>query len=126
MVREAGTKSGSPMWWRSSFFATTPRMKSSNSASVAPRRISACSRPTALLASVIVTPPSSARNVALVASAFTTFHVAHPLYALAFAGMTPFGPLLVGTIPEQLGVRTACALGGTYHGRPAGSLSTIR
>jgi MFS family permease len=35
------------------------------------------------------------------------------LYALAFAGMTPFGSLLVGTVAEHLGVRTACALGGT-------------
>ena len=35
------------------------------------------------------------------------------LYALAFAGMTPFGSLLVGTIAEHLGVRTACAIGGT-------------
>jgi len=34
------------------------------------------------------------------------------LYALAFAGMTPFGSLLVGTIAEHLGVRAACALGG--------------
>jgi MFS family permease len=34
------------------------------------------------------------------------------LYALAFAGMTPFGSLLVGTVAEHLGVRAACALGG--------------
>jgi MFS family permease len=34
------------------------------------------------------------------------------LYALAFAGMSPFGSLLVGTIAEHLGVRVACALGG--------------
>jgi MFS family permease len=34
------------------------------------------------------------------------------LYALANAGMTPFGSLLVGTIAEQLGVRAACAVGG--------------
>ena len=34
------------------------------------------------------------------------------LYALAFAGMTPFSSLLVGTIAEHLGVRAACALGG--------------
>ncbi len=34
------------------------------------------------------------------------------LYALANAGMTPFGSLLVGTIAEHLGVRAACALGG--------------
>ena len=31
MVRDAGTKSASPMWCRSSFFTTTPRMNSSNS-----------------------------------------------------------------------------------------------
>jgi MFS family permease len=35
------------------------------------------------------------------------------LYALTFAGMTPFGSLLVGTVAEQFGVRTACAVGGT-------------
>lgn len=35
------------------------------------------------------------------------------LYALTFAGMTPFGSLLVGTIAEHLGVRVACAIGGT-------------
>ncbi len=34
------------------------------------------------------------------------------LYALAFAGMTPFGSLLVGVIAEHLGVRLACAVGG--------------
>ncbi len=34
------------------------------------------------------------------------------LYALAFAGMTPIGSLLVGSIAQHLGVRTACALGG--------------
>ena len=34
------------------------------------------------------------------------------LYALANAGMTPFGALLIGTIAERLGVRAACALGG--------------
>jgi hypothetical protein len=34
------------------------------------------------------------------------------LYALANAGMTPFGSLLVGTIAENLGVRAACAVGG--------------
>ena len=34
------------------------------------------------------------------------------LYALANAGMTPFGSLLVGVIAEHLGVRAACALGG--------------
>jgi MFS family permease len=35
------------------------------------------------------------------------------LYALTFAGMTPFGSLLLGTLAEQFGVRTACAVGGT-------------
>jgi len=34
------------------------------------------------------------------------------LYALANAGMTPFGSLLVGTLAEHLGVRAACMLGG--------------
>jgi hypothetical protein len=34
------------------------------------------------------------------------------LYALAFAGMTPFGSLIIGTVAEHLGVRVACALGG--------------
>jgi MFS family permease len=34
------------------------------------------------------------------------------LYALAFAGMTPFGSLLIGTIAEHAGVRVACAVSG--------------
>ncbi len=34
------------------------------------------------------------------------------LYALTWAGMTPFGSLLIGSIAEHLGVRAACALGG--------------
>jgi MFS family permease len=34
------------------------------------------------------------------------------LYALANAGMTPVGSLLVGALAEHLGVRAACALGG--------------
>jgi MFS family permease len=34
------------------------------------------------------------------------------LYALAFAGMTPFGSLLIGTLAEHFGVRAACAVGG--------------
>jgi hypothetical protein len=34
------------------------------------------------------------------------------LYAIANAGMTPFGSLLIGTLAEHLGVRAACALGG--------------
>ena len=32
------------------------------------------------------------------------------LYALAFAGMTPFGALLIGFVAEHLGVRVACAV----------------
>jgi L-alanine-DL-glutamate epimerase-like enolase superfamily enzyme len=34
------------------------------------------------------------------------------LYALAFAGMSPFGSLLVGTVAEHFGVRIACAVSG--------------
>lgn len=34
------------------------------------------------------------------------------LYALAFAGMSPFGALLVGGIAERAGVRVACAVSG--------------
>jgi MFS family permease len=34
------------------------------------------------------------------------------LYALAFAGMSPFGALLIGTIAEHAGVRVACLVSG--------------
>jgi hypothetical protein len=34
------------------------------------------------------------------------------LYTVTFAGMTPFGSLLVGMIAEHQGVRAACAAGG--------------
>jgi MFS family permease len=34
------------------------------------------------------------------------------LYTVTFAGMTPFGSLLVGLIAEGMGVRAACAVGG--------------
>jgi MFS-type transporter involved in bile tolerance (Atg22 family) len=34
------------------------------------------------------------------------------LYALAFAGVTPIGSFLIGTISETLGVPAACAVGG--------------
>jgi MFS family permease len=34
------------------------------------------------------------------------------LYALAFAGMSPFGALLIGTVAEHWGVRVACAVSG--------------
>jgi MFS family permease len=35
------------------------------------------------------------------------------LYALVFAGMTPIGSLLMGTMAERWGVARACAVGGT-------------
>jgi hypothetical protein len=35
------------------------------------------------------------------------------LYALVFAGMTPFGALLVGTLAEGFGVRAALAVVGS-------------
>jgi MFS family permease len=47
------------------------------------------------------------------------------LYALAFAGMTPFGSLLVGTIAEHLGVRAACALGGIAGLVAVGALALV-
>ena len=34
------------------------------------------------------------------------------LYALVFAGMTPIGALIMGTVAEQWGVSRACAVGG--------------
>jgi MFS family permease len=34
------------------------------------------------------------------------------LYALAFAGMNPFGSLLIGSLAEPFGVRVACAVSG--------------
>jgi MFS family permease len=34
------------------------------------------------------------------------------LYTVTFAGMTPFGSLLVGYVAEHQGVRAACAAGG--------------
>lgn len=47
------------------------------------------------------------------------------LYAMAFAGMTPFGSLLVGTIAEHLGVRAACALGGATGLLALGALGLV-
>src|SRR6266404_5056522 len=35
------------------------------------------------------------------------------LYALVFAGMTPIGALIMGTVAERWGVLRACAVGGT-------------
>jgi predicted MFS family arabinose efflux permease len=34
------------------------------------------------------------------------------LYALVFAGMTPIGALIMGTVAEHWGVSRACAVGG--------------
>ena len=34
------------------------------------------------------------------------------LYAIAWAGMTPFGSLLVGSLAEHFGIQAACAIGG--------------
>jgi predicted MFS family arabinose efflux permease len=34
------------------------------------------------------------------------------LYALVFAGMTPIGSLIMGTVAERWGVSAACAVGG--------------
>lgn len=36
------------------------------------------------------------------------------LYTVTFAGMTPFGSLLIGVIAEHQGIRTACAAGGAF------------
>jgi MFS family permease len=47
------------------------------------------------------------------------------LYALAFAGMTPFGSLLIGTLAEHLGVRAACALGGATGLLCVGTISLL-
>lgn len=47
------------------------------------------------------------------------------LYAMAFAGMTPFGSLLIGTIAEHLGVRAACALGGATGLLALGALGLV-
>jgi hypothetical protein len=34
------------------------------------------------------------------------------LYTVTFAGMTPFGSLLIGWVAEHQGIRMACAAGG--------------
>jgi MFS family permease len=47
------------------------------------------------------------------------------LYAMAFAGVTPFGSLLVGTLAEHLGVRAACAVGGSLGAIAVGGLVFI-
>ena len=47
------------------------------------------------------------------------------LYAMAFAGVTPFGSLLVGTLAEHLGVRAACAIGGSLGVLAVGALALV-
>ena len=47
------------------------------------------------------------------------------LYAMAFAGVTPFGSLLVGTLAEHLGVRAACAVGGSLGVLAVGALVLV-
>ena len=47
------------------------------------------------------------------------------LYAMAFAGITPFGSLLVGTLAEHLGVRAACAIGGSAGVLAVGALALL-
>ena len=47
------------------------------------------------------------------------------LYAMAFAGVTPFGSLLVGTLAEHLGVRAACAVGGSLGVIAVGALVLV-
>jgi MFS family permease len=47
------------------------------------------------------------------------------LYAMAFAGVTPFGSLLVGTLAEHLGVSAACAIGGILGVLAVGALVLI-
>jgi MFS family permease len=47
------------------------------------------------------------------------------LYALVFAGMTPFGALAVGAVAETLGTPTACALGGACGLLSVGMLAVL-
>jgi MFS family permease len=47
------------------------------------------------------------------------------LYTVAFAGMTPFGSLLMGSIAEHMGVRAACAAGGGVGLLGVGTLSIL-
>jgi len=47
------------------------------------------------------------------------------LYALAFAGVSPFGSLLVGTLAEHLGVRAACAINGIAGALVVGALALL-
>jgi len=60
-------------------------------------------------------------QIVFMTSCNTTVQIAVPdelrgrvmgLYALVFAGMTPIGALIMGTVAEQWGVSRACAVGG--------------
>lgn len=64
---------------------------------------------------------TGAAQILFMASCNTTLQIAAPdelrgrvmsLYTLAFAGMSPFGAFLIGSIAEGFGTRTACAVGG--------------
>ncbi len=90
----------------------------------------------ALAAAVLLIVLSTARHFGLTAAVLvalgfaqivfmtscnTTVQIAVPdelrgrvmgLYALVFAGMTPFGALIMGTVAEHWGVSRACAVGG--------------
>jgi len=61
-------------------------------------------------------------HIVFMTSCNTTVQIAVPdelrgrvmgLYALVFAGMTPIGALLMGTVAEHWGVSRACAVGGS-------------
>jgi MFS family permease len=47
------------------------------------------------------------------------------LYAMAFAGMTPFGSLVIGGLAERVGVRAACALGGALGLVAVGAIALV-
>jgi predicted MFS family arabinose efflux permease len=60
-------------------------------------------------------------QIVFMTSCNTTVQIAVPdelrgrvmgLYALVFAGMTPIGALIMGTVAEHWGVSRACAVGG--------------
>ncbi|MGH7400143.1 MAG: MFS transporter, partial [Candidatus Rokuibacteriota bacterium] len=61
-------------------------------------------------------------QIVFMTSCNTTVQIAVPddlrgrvmgLYALVFAGMTPIGALIMGTVAEHWGVSRACAVGGS-------------
>ena len=60
-------------------------------------------------------------QIVFMTSCNTTVQIAVPdelrgrvmgLYSLVFAGMTPIGALIMGTVAEHWGVSRACAVGG--------------